>query len=256
MKGEQQAEANDAAGIMKADMGNGNAAPAEAAGPMDFESLLFAGTSKAKAAPPAAPAPAKAAVPPPPSNNAAPPVVDLLGGGASTSTAPPPPMGGFDPFASASTPAVGQTSGGFDPFAGMGAKSSAPAPMGGASGPNNLSSLLAPAPTPGPAAGGGMGMGAFNGMLPVSNAGAQPGFGGPQTGGYGGGMAPGMPGMPGGPGAMPGMQGAPGGMPGMPGMPGMTGMPGAPGGMPGQNNQGMMRNMAYDPFAELGGRGG
>lgn len=229
IKGEAQAEANEAvSGMPKAASGNGLA---EAA-PMDFESLLFAGTAKAKAAPPAAaPAAPRAAVPPPPGGSSSGPV-DLLGGGAS-STAPPPPMGGFDPFATAATPAVAMGSGGFDPFNNNLMASTQAA----TSGPANLSSLLAPAP--GPGGGGGMGMGAFNGMQ-FPAAGGQPGFAG--AGGYGNNMAGGMPGMQ-------------GGMPGMPNM-GMQGMPGAPGGMPGMPGampaqpQGM-KSLNYDPFAGL-----
>merc|ERR1712072_1192876 len=128
---------------------------AEAQGPMDFESLLFAGTAKATVAPPVAiPAPtapaAKAPQPPPPSG--ASPPIDLLGGGAAIASSAPAPMGGFDPFASSSTPAVGLGSGGFDPFQNMGA-TAAPANMSGpfgsmggqlgsTSGPANLSGLL------------------------------------------------------------------------------------------------------------------
>merc|ERR1719426_576667 len=108
MKGEQQAEASDAAGMAKVESGNVLSASAEASGPMDFESLLFAGTAKAKAAPPAAPlAPpaAKAAAPPPPAAKAAAPL-DLLGGGAM-------PLGGGPANLSALlAPAPGPAAGG------------------------------------------------------------------------------------------------------------------------------------------------
>jgi SCY1-like protein 2 len=253
MKGEQQAEASDAAGMAKVESGNVLSASAEASGPMDFESLLFAGTAKAKAAPPAAPlAPpaAKAAAPPPPAAKAAAPL-DLLGGGAPPAPAPPAPMGGFDPFATASTPAVSLTSGGFDPF--QNTAPAAPAPGGGmplGGGPANLSALLAPAP--GPAAGGAaLNMSAFDSMMPGIGMQSNPG-------GYQGGMMAGS-GMPGMAGATSGMAG---GMPGMTGMPGAAGMQGTPGGLAGLGGFGLgaatdqqKRNMNYDPFADIGGRG-
>mmetsp|Transcript_75334 Transcript_75334/g.137647 ORF Transcript_75334/g.137647 Transcript_75334/m.137647 type:complete len:807 (+) Transcript_75334:144-2564(+) len=231
LKGEKQAEAVDSLGG-KMDMGGAKAAAKgpEAQGPQDFESLLFAGTAKASTSQ-AAPAPPQLAAPPPPKAAAAAAPKDLL----STPAAPAPAggLGGFDFFGNtpSATPSLG--SGGFDPFAGATpAATMAPPP---AMPVNDLATLLAPAPAAG--------------MSFPTN-----------TGGYPAGQPampsmPGMPGMSGGmPGGMPNM-GMPGGMPSMPGMPGMQGMPGMPAMTGPTAGPGNMRDMAYDPFAEISDRG-
>jgi SCY1-like protein 2 len=241
VKGEQQAEAKDSLGLTDAGSTSITAGKTEAA-PLDFESLLM-GTGNTGQAPVApAPAPAPKAIAPPPPGSAAPPAaaIDLLGGGA---PAPPAPSGGFDPFASMSTPSVGLGAGGFDPF-----KNAAPAPAPTPAVASNLSNLLAPVSGP-PAGGVGM-LGGMPGMqFPAATP--TPGLG--NAAGYPGGMPggmPGMPGLPGGGGVMPGMQGGAPGMPGMTGMQGMMGMTGPP-----ATDPNLMRNMNYDPFAEISSRG-
>lgn len=202
-------------------------APAQ---PQDFESLLFAGTAKASASPVAALAPpvpsALQAQPPPPRpanpTPAAGSSVDWLGG--QTPSAPSAPLGGYDPFA-VSGGLLGP--GGFDPFAGT-----------------------ASAAAPASAAGGFGGMSGLGGMT-FPAAGGMPGG----CGGMPGGMPGGFGGMPGGCGGMPGgyggMPGACGGMPG-----GCGGMPGGCGPIQdaaygGGGVMGGMRNLNYDPFAEI-----
>lgn len=236
VKGEQQAEVKESLGstdIINTSGSGGFATQAQQ--PQDFESLLFAGTAKAQAAPPPVTPLAKA--PPPPSGSNISPVVDLL---ASSATSPPPaPMGGFDPFAT-STPSTGLGAGGFDPFTNLTAKPPPPVPSPAVA--NNLSSLLAPATgssvTPG--------MDPFGGMQFPATTSPSPGFG--NMSGYG---MPGMQGMTGG--GLTGMQG----MGGTPGLQGMTGMPGMQGlgGPPAAADAAMKRNMNYDPFAEISGRG-
>jgi SCY1-like protein 2 len=232
MKGEQQAEAKESLGLVADSVNNSiSGGSTTQAAPQDFESLLFAGTTKT-APPPSAPTSiAKAPPPPSGSNN----MLDLLGG--SSTSAPPAPMGGFD-LLGTSAPSTGLGAGGFDPFTNLSAKPPPPAPSPAVA--NNLSSLLAPAP--GPTGGNpGMGMQPFGGMqFPAANS-PSPGLN--NLGGYG------MPGMQG----MTGMQGM-GGTPGMQGMQGMPGMQGF-GGPPAVSDPTLMRNMNYDPFAEISGRG-
>eukprot|EP00421_Protoceratium_reticulatum_P014496 CAMPEP_0168376992 /NCGR_PEP_ID=MMETSP0228-20121227/10599_1 /TAXON_ID=133427 /ORGANISM="Protoceratium reticulatum, Strain CCCM 535 (=CCMP 1889)" /LENGTH=806 /DNA_ID=CAMNT_0008389981 /DNA_START=106 /DNA_END=2526 /DNA_ORIENTATION=+ len=199
--------------------------------PQDFESLLFAGTAKAAAMKPQQSVPAlMPKAPPPPTPSPAPAAAATRGSGLLTSGAnlfdnPTPsaqsPMGNFDPFAaSQQRPSATATmsSNGFDAFAGMASPAAAA-----------------------PATGFGVGV---PGMAPAGTMGVGPGM--PAAGG--------MPGMPGNPG-MPGMPFAPAGgatgpgfgAPGMVPAPGMPGMPGA-GAAPGVPN---LRNMSYDPFAEI-----
>lgn len=169
-------------------------APVKNEEPQTFESLLM-GTPAPKppAAPAAVPQPAPVAKQPPPpkpATTANKSSVDLLDSAAPAGSGGGGAFGGFDPFASTSTPVTGF--GGFDPFAGS---TPAPAP-GGLAG-------LSMAPTPG-------------GMPGVM----------PQLGGAAGGAA--------------GFSAFP---PAAPAMPGFGATPAA-----GAN---LMRNMSYDPFAEI-----
>mmetsp|Transcript_33194 Transcript_33194/g.91497 ORF Transcript_33194/g.91497 Transcript_33194/m.91497 type:complete len:828 (-) Transcript_33194:236-2719(-) len=202
-------------------------APAKAEEPQDFESLLFAGTRKAVPAAPAVPPASIPKAPPPPSAPTSTPSAtqsnDLLGGGGLVQTAPPsapPPMGGFDPFATPGGSGGGGVGGG---LASLGS--------GGFDPFAGVSSTPAPAPSLGSGLGGLMGPGA-----PQMG---QPPFGAP---------AATMPAPLGG--MMPGFPSTGIGASGMPGMPG-AGVMGAGGGMPGM---GGMRNLNYDPFAEIGDR--
>lgn len=228
-KKDSQAEAGQALGVVETAP---VAAPAKAAEPQDFESLLFAGTAKASKPKPIEPvlaAPKRA--PPPPAPAA--------GGGL---------LGAVDLF-DQPTPSAPSAMGNFDPFAGPGGSSfptqAAPAPAAPAPSFDPFAGVSAPAP----AAAGGL---------------ASLNMGMPGTTAFGGGMQPpgGMPGMPGGmPGAMPGFgtgPAAPGvgfGMPGNPnnmgGLAGLQGL-GGPTPAPAQTPIPGLRNMNYDPFADCG----
>jgi len=227
-KKEMQAEAGHALG--GGDVLSGGTPPTAAtpkqAEPQDFESLLFAGTSKARPSMPTAPAVAPLKAPPPPTPaTGAGAGSDFFGfsvGGSAPSTSGL-GSGGFDPFASSmSAPAAMSQPGAFDPFSGMAGGAGAPAfsmsaPCGGGGLGGDLGGLSGFGGPSQPAAGG---FGGHNGFGGPPNPMAA--FGGPGGGGFG----------------MPEASPSPGGMPGMPGMPGMQGAAG-------------MRNMAYDPFAEI-----
>lgn len=205
------------------------AAPSKEAEPQDFESLLFSGT--AKAAPPkpvpTAPMAAVPQAPPPPARPSPAPAAagggsNLLASGGGLFDAPTPSapstMGNFDPFASSQTANAPLGPGGFDPFASMQPSSSPPA--------------LAPSPA--------LGMG-MPGLAPGPMPGMQPP----------GGAMPGMPAFPPAGGYPPG--GAYGGMPGP--MAPMAGAAPGPVSPPAATDPSLMRNMSYDPFAEIDSRG-
>lgn len=225
-KREAQAEAGHALGGAGGGLdvtgGNGKPAPKEAE-PQDFESLLFAGTGKARAAPVATPPAVPQAPVAPPA-----PATDIFGGrpggllDGPTPSAPStaPAMGNFDPFASSATANIPVGPAAFDPFAALGGGSPPPAAQG-------LSALSSPAG----------GLGGLSIPAGPGQLGQLGGFGpgAPGPGGFGGGY----------PGAMPGLNPGPGGLPGLnpAAQPGFGGPP-----------QNMLRNMAYDPFAEISDR--
>jgi len=222
-------------------------APAKAAEPQDFESLLFAGTAKAKTMEPA-PLVAPQKAPPPPA-----PAAPAAGGGL---------LGAVDLFDQA-TPSAPSTMGGFDPFSGPGAASlptqATPAPAAPAPVPSfDPFAGMAPAPTASATPAGGLAsLGGLGGGL--GNSHMNMGGGMPGATAFGGGMPPpggglgapgGMPGFPTGP-AAPGGFGMPGNANNMGGLPGMQGLGGpAPG--PAQTQLPGMKNLTYDPFAECG----
>lgn len=140
---EAQAEAGQALG--SANSAAEQSKPVKDAEPQDFESLLFAGTTKAvqqSVVPPpvlTAPTPANPIIkgPPPPAASSA-VKGDLLGGSFDPSPSAPSAsglMGGFDPFAAA--PLQSLASGGFDPFASAGVTMAPSAPMPVPGGPPN-----------------------------------------------------------------------------------------------------------------------
>jgi len=217
-KKDSQVEAGQALGVM--DTAPEKSAPAKAAEPQDFESLLFAGTAKASQPKPIEPvlAPPK---PPAPAaggglsgavdlfNQPAPSAQSTMGnfdpfaqpGGSSlpTQAAPAAPVPSFDPFAGMA-PAPAACGGGLDPFAGM---------------PGNTSAFGGGMPPPG---------GGLGGMPGFATGPAAPGVG-----------TFGMPGNPNNMGGLAGLQGFGGPTP----APAQTPIPG-------------LRNMNYDPFADCG----
>lgn len=219
-----QAEAGQALGGAELQP-EAKAAPSKEAEPQDFESLLFAGTAKASTAK-AAPAvftgaPPKA--PPPPSGPSPAPAAT----GSTNSSLLASGGGLFD----SPTPSAPSTMGNFDPFA-------TPSTANTALGPGTFdpfASMAPSAPTPG---------GPVSGLGAAAPApGALPGGGGsmpmfPPAGTPAGGFGAAF-GMPSGPGPATG--------------PGIA--PGAAASNPPGINASMMRNMNYDPFAEIDQRG-
>eukprot|EP00927_Polykrikos_kofoidii_P004424 TRINITY_DN11743_c0_g3_i1.p1 TRINITY_DN11743_c0_g3~~TRINITY_DN11743_c0_g3_i1.p1 ORF type:complete len:853 (+),score=144.25 TRINITY_DN11743_c0_g3_i1:136-2694(+) len=217
-RNEAQAEAGQALGTVSQPETK-RAVQVKEAEPQDFESLLFAGTQKAK---PAVAAPAAALVPivqvpPPPStktnNSVAVAGSDLMGMNISSKA----PTGAFDPFSGTSGSGLASLgTGAFDPF--VGSTTSVPAPALGLA--SNLSMGSALSGGSAPMGGCGSMLGSLpNGTLPAATSAA-------------GGMMP-----PGG-----------GGMLGM--------MPGGPPGGSGAGVCGGMKNLNYDPFAEIDGPSG